>query len=163
MKKTELTLFLSLLPSIVLFFSSCQPIVKDDKDLSERYYVNRQVSGEKDAIQDSVATTANDILAEKREQFRVESNKKNEEYEILINDLKADIKKSGKKSDMLFEKRIYILDQKNKYLKKRIDSFDRAKIDWETFRLEIKGDLEKLGHDLKVLEIEKTDKTSVSK
>lgn len=163
MKKTDHIVFLSLSFIAVLFISSCHSKVEKDNNMAEQAYYSRRDSKDIDVPDDSISKVINDAKAGEQEIFTVEFNKKTEKNRILIDDLKTKIKKSGKKSDMLFEKRIYILDQKNKQLNEKLNSFDEAKIDWETFTNEIKDAMEELEKELIIPEIEKTDKSIYSK
>jgi hypothetical protein len=59
------------------------------------------------------------------------------------------MKMPGKTLDPLYEKKIEILEQQNKDLKKRIEDYETSQSDWEKFKSEFNHDMEELGKALK--------------
>jgi hypothetical protein len=66
----------------------------------------------------------------------------------LIEDLKYGKIKTGKRSEMIFEQWIYILEQKNAKLEDRVLAYPLNPGDWESFKNEICSDFEKLEEEL---------------
>lgn len=93
--------------------------------------------------------------AEEWKAFKDESELKIRDNEIRIAELKAKIKKSGKELDALYEKKIDALEQQNKDMKARIDTYEKdKKSDWESFKREFNHDMDELGKALKDLTVD---------
>lgn len=96
-------------------------------------------AAQNDAVAQKVAT------AEQWKIFKSETNLKIKKNEIRIAQLKIKINKPGKILDALYEKRIDALEQKNKDLKIRMESYEKSQSDWEIFKNEFNHDMDELG------------------
>lgn len=77
------------------------------------------------------------------------------ENEIRIAELKVKIKKTGKDIDSLYAKKIDLLEQKNKDIKIRIETYKNDKnSDWESFKREYNHDMDELGKALKDITVD---------
>jgi len=77
------------------------------------------------------------------------------ENEIRIAELKVKMKKTGKDIDSLYIKKIDQLEQKNKDIKARIETYKNDKnSDWESFKREYNHDMDELGKALKDITID---------
>ncbi|MBK9636409.1 MAG: hypothetical protein IPO63_00770 [Bacteroidetes bacterium] len=81
--------------------------------------------------------------------FKVESQEKIRKNEERIAELKVKKQKSGKLLDPLYEKRIETLEQKNKELNAKLNTYEKEPSDWETFKREFNHDIDELGQALK--------------
>lgn len=99
---------------------------------------------------DQVKHDADSVAAKNAEldAFKLESENKIRENELLITALKDKKKSTGKKVDAVFEKNIDSLELRNKNMKKRMDGFERGKSDWESFKREFSHDMNELGNAL---------------
>ena len=86
--------------------------------------------------------------------FKGESELKIRNNEIKIADLKMKMKKSGKKLDAIYEKRIDTLEDQNKDLEKRVDNYENNRSDWAAFKREFNHDMDELGAALKDLTVD---------
>jgi archaellum component FlaC len=59
------------------------------------------------------------------------------------------IKQSSQKNEKEINNKIEALEESNKSLKKRLDSYKEVKSDWINFKRELSHDLDKLGTALK--------------
>jgi hypothetical protein len=152
MKKSVLTLsIVSLIAAGTLVsFCSCESSAQRDNDAYVQQYKARR--GKEAIRQDSVAMILKEVSAEEWTLFRIDSDKKLKGNDVLINDLKMKIKRSGKKSDMTFAKWVYVLEQQNKFLKERIVVYPEIQSNWESFKYEINKDLDDLLKELKELD-----------
>lgn len=87
--------------------------------------------------------------------FKTDAELKIEGYEDRIDELKANMKKSGKTMDAIYEKNIDILDQKIKDIKTRMESRNtNTESDWESFKREFNSDMDGIGKSLKDLTVD---------
>lgn len=88
--------------------------------------------------------------AEEWQKFKDSTNAKIEENKGKIAELKLKIKKTGKDIDKAYQKSIDTIEQKNKNLKAKLDSYKNdINSDWKSFKREFNHDMDKLGHSLK--------------
>jgi septal ring factor EnvC (AmiA/AmiB activator) len=145
------------LTSIALFiaavsFTSCQsPTQKTDAADAKVQDAKQDL---KEARQDAVAAhTA--ATAEEWQAFKTDVESKMKANETRIAELKAEMKKTGKKMDAAYSKSIDDLEQKNKAMKERLDTFgNNAQSDWASFKREFSHDMDDLGNALKNLTVD---------
>lgn len=96
------------------------------------------------------ATVQKAATAEEWELFKKETDLKIRKNEISIAELKIKINKPGTTFDELYKKRIDALEQKNKDLKIRMESYEKSKSqsDWGKFKREFNADMNELGKAL---------------
>ena len=152
MKKSVLLFSVASLIAVtaVVSFSGCESSAQRDNDayVQELNYRRAHVS----IHRDSGTIVLKEVSTEEWEMFRMDSDKKLKDNEVLINDLKMKINRSGKKSDLTFTKWVYVLEQQNKFIKERIVVYPEIQSDWESFKLEVNKDLEKLFKELQELD-----------
>lgn len=94
-------------------------------------------------------------IAEEWQIFKNETEATINENGIYIADLKVKMKKTGKAIDSLYSKKIDLLEQKNKDIKIRIETYKNDKnSDWESFKREYKHDMDELGQTLKDITVD---------
>lgn len=99
---------------------------------------------------------ADAIVVANEEEWRVfksDSEIKIKDYETRLGDLRVQMKKSGKTYDEMYEKNMISLEQKNKDMKARINSYESNQSDWNTFTREFNHDMDELGKALKDLTV----------
>ncbi|TRX31886.1 hypothetical protein FNW52_18005 [Flavobacterium sp. ZT3R18] len=88
--------------------------------------------------------------AEEWQAFKDETNTKINDNNAKIAELKLKIKKTGKDIDKAYQKSIDTMEQKNKDLKVKIDSYKNdVNSDWKSFKREFNHDMDELGQSLK--------------
>jgi len=154
MKRTTFILAIIFFQFAGVITPGCDSKVQDDNETYERIYFAKQ---DLESLQsDSDTLSISGVSVEKWENFRNMSDKRIIGNESLIDELKTRIKKSGKRNDMLFEKRIYILEQQNKNLRQRISAYPEIQSDWDSFKQEITSELDQISMELKGLDVGET-------
>ena len=93
------------------------------------------------------------VSAENWETFMSESIATIRNNEIRISELKVKMKRPGKTLDVLYEKRINVLEQQNNALNIKIEAYKENQSDWASFKREFNHDLGELAQALKDLTI----------
>lgn len=88
------------------------------------------------------------VSTEEWNTFKYNTGKIIKDNKQLFEDLRYGKKNTGKRSEMIFEQWIYILEQKNAKLEDRVTAYPRNPGDWESFKNEIYSDFEKLEEEL---------------
>ncbi len=87
--------------------------------------------------------------------FKESTNATIAQNEIRITELKAKMKKTGKTIDEEYAKKIKELEEKNKEIKLKVESYKNdAKSDWKSFKEEYNRDMDELGQALKNLTVD---------
>ena len=87
--------------------------------------------------------------AEEWKTFRIENEEKISKNETRIAELKEKLMKPGKILDPVYEKRIDMLEARNKELEEKMDAYEKSQSNWESFKSEFKHDMDELGQSLK--------------
>jgi chromosome segregation ATPase len=135
-----------------IIFPSCQSSVQKEKVAQAKV----QNAKEKLRVAEDEANAVAQQVAKDRawELFKSDAGIKIRKNELLIEDFKVKMKTTGKTLKAQYEKRIAVLEQKNKELKTRMDAYEKNQSDWESFKRQFNIDLEKLGKALKNIEAE---------
>lgn len=147
MKKAIPSLVIANALSIGVVLNGCDSPPKDDNDTYERMYFARQSSETLRKEYDTLVYSG--ISVKHWEKFRQNSEKLIQRNEYLIEELKTKIRKTGRQSDLIFERKVYILEQKNKNLRDRILSYPEVQSDWNSFKKEITGELVDIAMEIK--------------
>jgi hypothetical protein len=110
-----------------------------------------------DSAKVAVAEAEEDLAEAKRaatdaewKAFKDSTNAKIEENNAEIAKLKLKIKNTGKDIDKAYQKNIDTIEQKNKNLKIKIDSYKNdVNSDWKSFKREFNHDMDEFGKSLK--------------
>lgn len=86
--------------------------------------------------------------------FKSNAEEKIRDNDARIVELKAKMKKSGKTMDAIYAKKIENLEQKNKDLKTKLESYGSTESDWESFKREFNHDMDELGQAFKDLTVD---------
>jgi hypothetical protein len=138
------TSFLSILIASATF-TGCDSTAQK-KGIVERSINEASISA--DGKHDSTLKREIHVSTEVWNTFKYNTDKIIKANKELIEDLRYGKKKTGNRSEMAFEKWIYILEQKNTKLEERISAYSENPGDWESFKNEIYTDFEKLGEEL---------------
>jgi len=146
MKKSILTLLLASFV-IGLFLTSCKP--NTEKEQAAQASVDSAkaavTKSEEDLDEAKRAATAQEWQA-----FKEATNVKIEQNNAKIAELKLKIKKTGIDIDKSYQQSIDTIEQKNKKLKAKLDSYKNdVDSDWQSFKREFNHDMDELGHSLK--------------
>ncbi|MDR6844391.1 hypothetical protein [Flavobacterium granuli] len=88
--------------------------------------------------------------AEEWQEFKDATSVKIEENNARIAELKLKIKKTGKDIDKAYQRNIDTIEQKNKNLKAKLDTYKNdVDSDWQSFKREFNHDMDELGESLK--------------
>ncbi|QKJ63632.1 peptidase M23 [Flavobacterium sp. M31R6] len=146
MKKSILTLAIAtfMIGSIV---TSCKPNTEKEQAAQDSV----------DSAKVAVTDAENDLdeakrvaTAEEWQAFKDSTNVKIEENNAKIAELKLKIKKTGKDIDKAYQRNIDTIEQKNKNLKAKMDSYKNdVNSDWQSFKREFNHDMDELGQSLK--------------
>ena len=146
MKKSILTLAIAtfMIGSMV---ASCKPNTEKEQAAQDSV----------DSAKVAVTDAENDLdeakrgaTAEEWQAFKDSTNVKIEENNAKIAELKLKIKKTGKDIDKAYQRNIDTIEQKNKNLKAKMDSYKNdVNSDWQSFKREFNHDMDELGQSLK--------------
>jgi hypothetical protein len=152
MNKTIITIAVTSMLVAGSVFTSCKsPAQKEDAAQAKVDDAQEDLNSAQDKAD---AATLKVATAEEWKIFKNESEIKIRDNEIRIAELKAKMKKPGKVFDSMYEKKIDRLEQQNRDLRVRIDSYEKSQSDWETFKTEFNHDMDELGNALKDLTVD---------
>lgn len=104
---------------------------------------------------DSLVAAKKAATAEEWQAFKDETESIINENEARIAELKLKMKKTGKSIDAKYKKNIEVLEQKNKNLKVKIETYKNdTNADWQSFKREFNHDMNEIGQALKDLTID---------
>ncbi len=145
MKKSIFTLAVTAFIAGTIF-TSCDSQAEKKEAAQENV---QNAKEELNDVQNNANTEAkNQAKDEEWTAFKAETEKKIANNETRITNLKKVNQKTGKTFDTLFEKRIDVLEQRNKELKMRIDFYAKIREGWESFKREWNHDMDELGVSL---------------
>jgi predicted RNase H-like nuclease (RuvC/YqgF family) len=126
---------------------SCKPSTKEENASQEK------VQNAKENVQDakdSLAVARKAATAEEWQAFKNQTDSIINENEIRIAELKLKMNKTSKSIDAKREKNIEALEQKNKDLKVKIETYKNSvDADWQSFKREFNHDVDEMGNALK--------------
>ncbi|HSD06343.1 hypothetical protein [Flavobacterium sp.] len=144
------------IPVVALFtiattVTSCKPSPKEEAAQENLQEAKEDV---KDARED-LAEAKKQANKEEWESFKNDMNVAIEKNNLKIAELKEEIKKSGKKAGIEYNKKIDTLSARNQVLKEKIANYKNdANADWESFKREFNHDMDELGHALKDITVD---------
>jgi len=125
----------------------CKPTTKEEIESQEKVDVAKQ--NLKDA-KDSLAVSKKEATAEQWQTFKNQTDSVISYNEVQIAELKLKMQKTGKSVDAKYQKNIDILEQKNKDLKVKVDTYKNdANSDWQSFKREFNHDMNEIGQAFK--------------
>lgn len=89
-----------------------------------------------------------EITEEEWHNFKNEMEAELKANEAMINALKADVKKSGKKYDAAYLKKVDTIEKKHVQLRSEVDKYDKNQKEWDKFKSRVKSDVDAIGKEL---------------
>jgi len=142
MKYTTVSVALFALFSLAIFNSCNSSANKEEKAENDVEQAEKDLK-KAQASEDSIKMKT--YQDEEWIAFRNLSDTRIQENEDRIAGLKSDMKKSNKKVDEFYEKKIDKLDEENKRIKNKVSSYNGNQGNWESFKQEVNRDMEELG------------------
>lgn len=137
-----------------LVFVACQKSPKKVETANQQL-LKAQDSLAQVKIDTTLAAQKKAAIAQEWQTLKKEAEAKIHKNEIYIADLKVKIEKTGKSIDSLYSKKIVLLEEKNKAIKVRIETYKTdTNSDWDSFQREFNHDMDELGKALKDLTID---------
>lgn len=124
------------LTGILLFLYACN--TGDTKKSTKQDPETETTDLQKDGTT-RVATT------EEWQAFKTDAEQRLANNEQKITDLKQQLKKPGKLFDKMYENRIAKLEEQNRKLRLKLNSYEKEQSDWEMFKREFNHDMDELG------------------
>ncbi|MFV8376141.1 hypothetical protein [Flavobacterium sp. LB1P62] len=151
MKKTIYTLALTTFVAGTVLVG-CQTSTKKEEIAQDKVAAAREdVKDAKEELTDA----RKEATAEEWKAFKDQTNTTVNENEMRIVDLKAKIKKTGNSIDAMYVKKVEELEQKNKDLKVKVETYKNDRnSDWESFKREYTHDINELGDALRDVTID---------
>lgn len=134
------------------FMISCKSSTKEEKESQEKV-----VEAKEDVQQakDSLKVAKKEANAEELKAFKKETDSVINTNKAKIDVLKSKMKKTGESIDATYQKNITDLEQKNKALKIKMETYKNdANSDWQSFKREFKHDLDEIGQAFKDLTVD---------
>lgn len=150
----KLTIILMAITAIIAgtMFTGCESAAKKSADANEN--LKDAKTDLKTAEQDAAAAAQKAADAADWKQFKSDSEGKIMANESTIARLKEKKKSSGKMLDAAYTKHIEELEQKNKDLKARMESYEKGQTEWQSFKAEFIHDMDELGKALNDLGVD---------
>lgn len=151
MKKSIFALA-SIMVFAVTIVTSCKPKTAEEQESQEK------VEDAKDnlaAAKDSLSVARREATDEEWIAFKNASDSTIIANDMKIAALKLKIKNTGNKIDSSYQKSIYVIEQRNKNLKLKMDAYKNdVNSDWQSFKREFKHDTDEIGQALKDLTVD---------
>jgi hypothetical protein len=151
MKKSIFALA-SIMVFAVTIVTSCKPKTAEEQESQEK------VEDAKDnlaAAKDSLSVARREATDEEWIAFKNASDSTIIANDMKIAVLKLKIKNTGNKIDSSYQKSIYVIEQRNKNLKLKMDAYKNdVNSDWQSFKREFKHDTDEIGQALKDLTVD---------
>jgi Tfp pilus assembly protein PilX len=126
---------------------SCKPNTEKEQAAQESVDSAKVAVAEAEEDLDDARRAA---TAEEWQAFKDSTNAKIDENNAEIAKLKLKIKKTGKDIDKAYQRNIDTIEQRNKNLKTKMDSYKNdVNSDWKSFKREFNHDMDELGESLK--------------
>ncbi|MCL6460652.1 MAG: hypothetical protein I4O51_02115 [Flavobacterium micromati] len=146
MKKSFLK-FASVALLATTFITSCQDSTKKEAEARENV---DEAKTDLDEAKTELANARKTATEQEWQSFKESTNATVEQNEKRIIDLKMQMKRTGKSMDEQYAKKINELEQKNREIKEKVNTYkNEASDDWETFKKEYNRDMDDLGRSLK--------------
>lgn len=131
--------------------TSCKPKTAEEQESQEK------VEDAKDnlaAAKDSLSAARREATDEEWKAFKNSSDSTIMANDLKIAALKLKIKRTGNNIDSTYQKSVYVMEQRNRNLKLKMDAYKNdVSSDWQSFKREFKHDTDELGQALKDLTV----------
>ena len=133
-------------------FTSCQS--SDNRDGDNHGMMNEAKQDMNAMLDDIDSDMPKMATTDEWNTFKLESELKINDNEIRIKELTKKMNKPGTILDPLYAKKIENIEQKNKDLRVKLDTYETNQSDWETFKREFNHDMNELGKAFKDLTVD---------
>ena len=151
------TTFATFTMASMIAFMTATSMISCESAATKSDKADAKVEGAKDDLKDAQkdANTAAMKAANEAEwqAFKSETQVKVDANNAAIDELKAKMKKTGKKIDAAYAETIDKLEQKNKDFQARMNNYEKEKSDWASFKTEFNHDMDELGNALRDLTV----------
>jgi serine phosphatase RsbU (regulator of sigma subunit) len=103
---------------------------------------------------DANAIAQKAVIPEERKTFKSEFEQKIKANEIRITELNGKMKQPGERFDAIYEKKVANLEQQNKEIRARIESYEKIQSNLKSFKREFNQVIDTIGESLKNLVVE---------
>jgi len=140
-----------MLPSLLLatLFTSCQSPSEKIESATEDVVTAEE--NLKDVKQEVAADARKAASSEEWKMFKSENEVIIRNNEMRIKELRSKMKTSNSATDKAYALRIEALEKRNKELNTRIANYEASQSDWESFKREVKNDLDAIAEGFKEL------------
>ena len=152
MKKIILTLAIATTFMAGTILTGCQS--SDNRDGDDHGMMHETQQDRQAMHNDANSDMPKMANADEWKTFKLESELKINNNEIRIKELTEKMNKPGTILDPLYARKIENLEQKNKDLKIKLETYETNHSDWETFKREFNHDMDELGKALKDLTVD---------
>ena len=151
------TTFATFTMASMIAFMTATSMISCESAATKSDKADAKVEGAKEDLKDAQkeANTAAMKAANEAEwqAFKSETQVKVDANNAAIDELKAKMKKTGKKIDAAYAETIDKLEQKNKDFQARMNNYEKEKSDWASFKTEFNHDMDELGNALRDLTV----------
>ena len=151
------TTFATFTMASMIAFMTATSMISCESAATKSDKADAKVEGAKEDLKDAQkeANTAAMKAANEAEwqAFKSETQVKVDANNAAIDELKAKMKKTGKKIDAAYAETIDKLEQKNKDFQARMNNYEKEKSDWASFKTEFNHDMDELGKAFKDLTV----------
>ena len=151
------TTFATFTMASMIAFMTATSMISCESAATKSDKADAKVEGAKEDLKDAQkeANTAAMKAANEAEwqAFKSETQVKVDANNAAIDELKAKMKKTGKKIDAAYAETIDKLEQKNKDFQARVNNYEKEKSDWASFKTEFNHDMDELGNALRDLTV----------
>lgn len=151
MKKTilSITIIMFIVANVLV---SCQNSSKKEEAAKDNV---EEARDNLDDAQDELSDVRAAATEEEWKAFKESTNATVVQNEILIAEMKAKIKKTGKSIDEIYAKKIIDLEQRNKDIRLKVETYKNdTNSDWQSFKEEYNRDMNELGTAIKNLTVD---------
>jgi hypothetical protein len=147
MKKTIFILAITIPLAAGIIFAGNRSSANKLKDAQTKILISDRDVNSKQNVANTGA--GKPVIPEEWITFKNESELKISNHEIRIAELNREIKNQGESSNAKYKKKIAYLDQQNKFMKARLESYEKGPSNWESFKQGFNYDMEAIGKALK--------------
>jgi MFS superfamily sulfate permease-like transporter len=150
MKKTLFIMALLAISSTAIFFTSCESNETKIKNAEEKVQdANKDLLT---LLKEERIRARQAVIDKELELFKADCNYQIQENEIRISELRVKMNAKGKAKDLLYAKRIEVLEDENAGLRRRLDEFDKNNTPWEQFKEDFIVDANNLRESLESID-----------
>lgn len=132
--------------------TGCQS--SDSKSGKEHDKVNMDMEHMDMEHKNSMTEVEKNNSADEWKAFRKDAEARIRDNETRIAEAREKMKETGKVIDAVLEKKIDLLEKRNKDLRAKLDAYERDQSDWESFKREFNRDMDAIGQAFRDLTVD---------